>query len=387
MGDAKDARSCRASYIKKRSIIEKRKQDCYNKKVITLIKEHLRRNHNMSMKNLSTLCYMQKNGNYLMLHRTVKKHDVNKDKWIGVGGHFEEGESPEECVLREVKEETGYTLTSYQYRGLVTFVSGDGVTEYMSLFTADGFEGTPVDCDEGELAWVPIEKVWDLNIWEGDKIFFRLIDENIPFFSLKLVYDGHSRLVRASLNGKDMELFEILKEDGTKSGVVQERNVTHCQGSLHATAHIWIVQKRADGGYDILLQKRSATKDSYPGCYDISAAGHVAVREDILDTALRELSEELGIQATEEEVTSIGTHKVYEEEVFRGRAFKDYEWSHIYVYQKPVEIDKLLLQESEVEEVRFVDYHTCLEQIKKNTLPNCINLEEFLMLGTYLSCI
>lgn len=106
-----------------------------------------------------------------------------------------------------------------------------------------------------------------------------------------------------------------------------------------------------------------------------------------MDTALRELSEELGIQATEEELTSIGTHKVYEEEVFRGRAFKDYEWSHIYVYQKPVEIDKLLLQESEVEEVRFVDYHTCLEQIKKNTLPNCINLEEFLMLGTYLSCI
>ena len=91
------------------------------------------------MEHMSTLCYIEKDGRYLMLHRTVKKHDVNKDKWIGVGGHFEEGESPEECVLREVKEETGYTLTSYQYRGLVTFISGDGVTEYMSLFTADQF--------------------------------------------------------------------------------------------------------------------------------------------------------------------------------------------------------------------------------------------------------
>lgn len=93
-----------------------------------------------------------------MLHRTVKKKDVNKDKWIGVGGHFELGESPEECVCREVLEETGYRLTSYRFRGLVTFLSGDGVTEYMSLFTADGFEGEEIACDEGELEWVPIEK-------------------------------------------------------------------------------------------------------------------------------------------------------------------------------------------------------------------------------------
>lgn len=341
----------------------------------------------MSMKNLSTLCYIEKNGSYLMLHRTVKKHDVNKDKWIGVGGHFEEGESPEECVLREVKEETGYTLTSYQYRGLVTFVSGDGVTEYMSLFTADEFEGEPIACDEGELAWVPVKNVWDLNIWEGDKIFFRLMDEKLPFFSLKLVYDGHSRLVSASLNGKAMELLEILNEDGSKSGVVRERGVAHCQGSLHPTVHIWIVQKRTDDGYDILLQKRSATKDSYPGRYDISAAGHVGAGEDILASAVRELYEELGIRATKEDLTNIGSHKRYEEDIFYGRAFKDYEWSHVYLYQKPVEPDRFLLQKSEVEEVRFLDYHTCLTQIQNHTLPNCINLEEFLMLGKYLDCI
>jgi hypothetical protein len=157
-----------------------------------------------NMAKLSTLCYIEKDGKYLMLHRTVKKNDVNKDKWIGVGGHFEQDESPEECLLREVKEETGYTLTSYQYRGLVTFVSGNGVTEYMSLFTADGFEGTPIPCDEGELQWVDKKDIEKLNIWEGDKIFFRLLKESMEFFSLKLVYNGGDQLISAALNGKAM---------------------------------------------------------------------------------------------------------------------------------------------------------------------------------------
>lgn len=157
-----------------------------------------------NMAKLSTLCYIEKDGKYLMLHRTVKKNDVNKDKWIGVGGHFEQDESPEECLLREVKEETGYTLTSYQYRGLVTFVSGNGVTEYMSLFTADGFEGTPIPCDEGELQWVDKKDIEKLNIWEGDKIFFRLLNESREFFSLKLVYNGGDQLISAALNGKAM---------------------------------------------------------------------------------------------------------------------------------------------------------------------------------------
>lgn len=158
------------------------------------------------MTKLSTLCYIERGRQYLMLHRTVKKNDVNKDKWIGVGGHFEAEESPEECLLREVKEETGYTLTSYRYRGIVTFISGNGITEYMSLFTADGFEGEPVPCDEGELQWVDIDKVQELNIWEGDKIFFRLLAEDRGFFSLKLKYDGHDRLIYAALDGKEMKL-------------------------------------------------------------------------------------------------------------------------------------------------------------------------------------
>ncbi len=155
---------------------------------------------------MSTLCYIEKDEQYLMLHRVVKKNDVNKDKWIGVGGHFEYGESPEDCVLREVKEETGYTLTSYRYRGLVTFVFADVEMEYMSLFTADGFEGEPIECDEGVLEWVPKKEIDNLNIWEGDKIFFRLLAENVPFFSLKLVYNLEGQLVSAALNGKSLEV-------------------------------------------------------------------------------------------------------------------------------------------------------------------------------------
>lgn len=156
------------------------------------------------MTSLSTLCYIEKDEKYLMLHRTVKKNDVNKDKWIGVGGHFEADESPEECVLREVKEETGYTLTSYRYRGLVTFVSGNGVTEYMSLFTADGFVGEAIACDEGELEWIDKCEINKLNLWMGDKIFFTLLNRNDPFFSLKLVYDGGDQLIEVMLNGKEL---------------------------------------------------------------------------------------------------------------------------------------------------------------------------------------
>ena len=169
-----------------------------------------------SVTGLSTLCYIEKDGKYLMLHRTVKKNDVNKDKWIGVGGHFEADESPEECILREVKEETGYTLTSYRFCGIVTFVSGNGVTEYMHLFTADGFEGEPIACDEGELEWVDIDKIESLHIWEGDKIFLRLLAEKVPFFSLKLVYDGHDGLISAVLNGKEIKNVENRKQPASQ---------------------------------------------------------------------------------------------------------------------------------------------------------------------------
>ena len=160
------------------------------------------------MTKLSTLCYIEKDDKYLMLHRTVKENDVNKDKWIGVGGHFEYGESPEECLLREVKEETGYTLTSWAYRGIVTFVYGEDVVEYMSLYTADGFEGEPIDCDEGELEWVEKSKIETLKLWEGDKIFFDLLERDCVFFSLKLVYNIEDILKSAVLDGKPLPLTE-----------------------------------------------------------------------------------------------------------------------------------------------------------------------------------
>ena len=149
--------------------------------------------------NFTTLCYIEKENKYLMLHRTSKKKDGNKDKWIGVGGHFEKEESPEECLLREVKEETGLELTSYQFRGIVTFISDEWPDEYICLYTADRYTGDIGNCDEGELVWVEKEKIIDLNIWEGDKIFLKLLMENQPFFSLKLEYKG-DKLVNTVLN-------------------------------------------------------------------------------------------------------------------------------------------------------------------------------------------
>lgn len=337
-----------------------------------------------TMKKLSTLCYIEQDGKYLMLHRTVKKNDVNKDKWIGVGGHFEADESPEECLLREVWEETGYTLTSYRFRGLVTFVSGTGVTEYMSLFTADGFTGEPIACNEGELEWVDKADVLKLNIWEGDKIFFRLLDEEEAFFSLKLVYDGKDTLVSASLNGKPMELFDVLTCEGEKTGMVRERGVAHRDGSPHATSHIWVVRENGNGGYDVLLQKRSACKDSYPGYYDISAAGHVAAGDDYLNSAIRELREELGIEADVCDLHDAGVHQGQLEEMFYGKCFRDHEISRVYVYKKPFKDTDLHLQEEEVDCVMWMDLKTCMRQVANQAIPSCIYLDELELLARYL---
>ena len=141
---------------------------------------------------LTTLCYIEKEDSYLMLHRVKKVNDENHDKWIGVGGKFEYGESPEDCLLREVREETGLTLKEYQFRGLVTFVSNEWGTEYMHLFTATEYEGERKECEEGELGCVPKSEIENLKLWEGDKVFFRLLDETRDFFSLKLRYEGEN---------------------------------------------------------------------------------------------------------------------------------------------------------------------------------------------------
>ena len=149
----------------------------------------------------TTLCYITRGNDVLMLHRVKKKNDINKDKWIGIGGKFEGEESPEECLLREVREETGLELTQWRCRGVVTFLSDGCEGEFMYLFTADGFEGEPKDCDEGDLQWVSREFLYSLPMWEGDKIFLDLLWQDAPFFLLKLRYEG-DKLMEAALNGK-----------------------------------------------------------------------------------------------------------------------------------------------------------------------------------------
>ena len=149
---------------------------------------------------LTTLCYIEKDGCYLMMHRVKKDKDINKDKYIGVGGHFEYGESPDECLKREVMEETGLTLLNYKPRGIVTFIYGnaerpeDTIVEYMHLYTATEFEGKIIECNEGDLEWIPKAEVYNLPIWEGDKIFFRLLEERKDYFSLKLIYSETDEL-------------------------------------------------------------------------------------------------------------------------------------------------------------------------------------------------
>ena len=177
------------------------------------------------MSSMTTLCYIEKDNRYLMLHRNKKENDINQDKWIGVGGHFLENETPEECLLREVREETGLILTSFRFRGLITFISDEWQTEYMCLFTADRFTAEPGitirtsvygqeesktdiscdsdkeqtrECDEGELVWVEKNRINELNLWEGDRIFLQLLETRDDFFTLKLVYRGNE-LVESSI--------------------------------------------------------------------------------------------------------------------------------------------------------------------------------------------
>ncbi len=141
----------------------------------------------------TTLCYIEKDGKYLMIHRVKKENDMNRDKWIGVGGKFEAGESPHDCALREIREECGIVPRDLRYRGIVTFVSNEFGTEYMHLFTANGYEGeVNYDCDEGDLVWLPKADIRNLPLWEGDHIFLDLIENGAPFFSLKLEYEGDS---------------------------------------------------------------------------------------------------------------------------------------------------------------------------------------------------
>ena len=340
----------------------------------------------------TTLCYIEKDDQCLMLHRIKKKNDANQDKWIGIGGHFEEGETPEECVLREVKEETGLTLTSFRLRGLIDFVSDRWEREAMYLFTADGFvNGLPMikpceelpDCDEGRLEWVDKDRIIDLNLWEGDNIFLNLLDIRQEYFDLQLVYEGE-KLVKAVLDGQEMELFDICDENGRPTGQTRERKVVHRYGTPHRTAHVWIIRRNSAGTVDILLQRRSDHKDAYPGCYDISSAGHIPAGCEPKASAVRELWEELGIEAEQEELKYIGQVRFVYHGAFYGRPFHDREISNVYLYDKPVEAEKLVLQESEVDSVRWMELGECIQAVQGKKIPNCLIPEELELLARTL---
>ena len=266
----------------------------------------------------------------------------------------------------------------------MTFVYGEDTVEYMSLYTADGFEGRQIECDEGQLEWVDKDSVASLELWEGDKIFFRLLDMGREFFSLKLVYDRRDTLQYAALDGVPMELFDEIREDGSRTGVVKERGVVHEDGSLHATVHTWIVRQNDRSGYDLLLQKRSSCKDSNPGCWDISSAGHIEAGYRPLESALRELKEELGIDAAPGDLREIGTRRCGFESEFYGRPFRDNELSTIYIYKKPVEISELTLQDTEVSETIWMDYSECRRKIAEHLFEHCIYEDELDILGKAL---
>ncbi len=333
---------------------------------------------------LTTLCYIERDGAYLMLHRVKKENDINKDKWIGIGGKFEAGESPEDCLFREVGEETGLELKDFSLRGIVTFLADENAPEYMFLYTADDFEGEPGECSEGTLEWVPKSDIGSLNIWEGDRIFFKLLDSGRPFFSLKLRYTG-DRLVEAVLDGKMMELLDVVGPDGEPTGAVRERTMVHESGDRHRTSHVWIVRHApAGGGYELLLQKRCSTKDSFAGCYDITSAGHIPAGAGYIESALRELYEELGIKAKADELIFVGVHTSRYEGEFYGKPFINDEISNVYILNRAVDISDVTVQESEIEEVKWFDIDEALEAAKNNDPGFCLEADEIEMLRSFL---
>ena len=329
---------------------------------------------------LTTLCYLERDDRYLMLHRIKKKQDVNKGKWIGVGGKFEFGESPDDCVVREVREETGYTLTDYRLRGIISFLFNEEEAEYIFLYTAKGFLGEPTECTEGTLSWIRKSEIDSLNLWEGDRIFLELIkDEAREVFSLKLCYRD-DRLTKVILDGKPLELLEVLSETGEPTGIARERTLVHLRGDFHRTAHVWVVRKREDNGYDLLLQKRSSRKDSFAGCYDISSAGHVPAGDSFLCSAIRELKEELGISAEENELEFVGYHEAEYNGEFYGRPFLNHEKSAVYIYRHPVKLEELTLQRDEVESVRWMEIESVLSAAQDKAPGFCLFEDEIRML-------
>ena len=331
---------------------------------------------------LTTLCYVEKDNQFLMLKRNKKENDRSKDLYIGLGGHFNTGETPEECMLREVYEESSLMLTNYELRGMVTF-NEENHTEYMFLYTADEYVGDVTDdCNEGKLEFVDKDKIIGyLPLWAGDEIFLKQLMESKKYFSLKLFYNGR-RLESAFLDGKELELFDELDKDGYPTGFTKERSIAHTIGMYHKTVHIWIIRKTEEG-FDVLLQKRSEKKDSYPGCYDISSAGHVTAGDEYESAAIREIEEELGIKMDEDELEYIGDHIGFEDTYYHGKRFFNREFARVYVCNRDIDERGIILQEEEVSDVMWINYELCSLMIEEKKIKHAIPMDEWKMLKNY----
>ena len=309
-----------------------------------------------------------------------------KEKYQILKETMKEGESPEECLRRTVSSKNSDPF-AWKARGILTLVREEKPAEYVFLFRAwqPAPEGRKEETDT--VCWSKCDEILQNLAGEEEKICFRLLMEEGPFFSLKVTFDRRNILRSAAVNGKPLELFDILKEDGSPVGIVRERGVAHLDGSLHPTSHIWIVRRNHSSGWDLLLQKRSLSKDSNPGCYDISSAGHVSAGDAYLPAALRELGEELRIRAEEKDLHLAGMRKAYFEDVFYGKPFRDYEISAVYVYDKPVDEKKLVLQESEVEAVKWMDFQECCRKVEHGGMKHCIYMDELEIVERYLKTV
>ena len=329
----------------------------------------------------ATLCYIERDGNYLMLLRNKKSNDPNEGKWIGVGGKLEPGESPEECAKREIFEETGLKATSLTHWGDVLFRSDVWEEEIMRLFLVTGFEGELTACDEGELHWVEKEKIFDLNLWDGDRIFLQYLISGRCFDVMELAYTGE-RLSSCTVDGAEEELFDVYNEDGSLAGYVASRDYVHWRGLWHATSHIWIIGNR-DGKPSLLLQLRAAGKRLYPSCWDISAAGHIPAGEDALTGAVREIGEELGLSVSPDELQYIGTMVMTYDDDWDG-GYHDREHCCIYLLHRQFDVSELTLQESEVERVMWIGYDELIGAMESGSLHHCLFMEELAFIRPFI---
>ena len=331
----------------------------------------------------ATLCYLERNGQYLMLLRNKKSNDPNEGKWIGVGGKPEQGETPEECAKREILEETGLRAAALHPCGDVFFYSDVWEDEIMHLYLVDDFSGElNAECDEGELCWIDKERIFDLNLWDGDRIFLQYMMNGRRFDRMELTYTGE-RLCSCTVDGTAVELLDVCHEDGSPAGYVASRDYVHWKGLWHTTVHIWVVEKDEEGSPSLLLQLRSADRRLYPSCWDISSAGHIPAGEDALHGAVREVGEELGLRIRPEDLAYIGTMKMtYDDDYDEG--YHDREYCRLYLLRREVDVSSMNLQEAEVEQVMTMRYDDIVKAVGDGSLHHCLKMEELEFLRQFI---